>query len=320
MQAPHPAAISGWKCCESAVGSEVLFLVSGIGILIPRVVCQPGAVAWEVFLLVANWCSGCFMTRIKQAAAVIVMTALLVPRGYAEDIRDTKHNLVGLDEKEEDKRKVAAEEVCVFCHTPTMANLRYGGSSAVVRQSIPLWQSSSKPGHEYTLFDDIGRAAYEGVAVVGSVSVACLSCHDAAQAFNVGTNAPMSNDVEHPFGVPYRGLELSKETRQRLVSADEEDSGEATKPGRRVVAEGDFREVRKGVVNNRTVWWASAEKNASRRGKNDLPLYPRKVKDEDDKIVPYVECTSCHDPHTTNAVFLRVKSRGARLCLTCHTK
>jgi predicted CXXCH cytochrome family protein len=36
--------------------------------------------------------------------------------------------------------------------------------------------------------------------------------------------------------------------------------------------------------------------------------------------VPFIECSSCHDPHTTNPLFLRVSNEGSRLCLTCHDK
>lgn len=233
----------------------------------------------------------------------------------AADIRDTKHNLASAEAPGGGRRKAAAEEVCVFCHTPTLAEQQR--TTGVGASAPPRWQGSAKIGHEYTLFDDIGRAGYEGVAVVGSVSVACLSCHDEAQAFSIGTDGAAGNNREHPFGVPYRGLDLSRSARERAKAAIEK-AGWAV-AAKRVLAEEDFRESRSGVVNKRLVWWASADANSVRRTKNDLPLYPRMLPDGDE-IVPFIECTSCHDPHTTNALFLRLSNRGARLCLTCHTK
>ncbi|MBK3332775.1 hypothetical protein GWK41_06805 [Persephonella atlantica] len=31
-----------------------------------------------------------------------------------------------------------------------------------------------------------------------------------------------------------------------------------------------------------------------------------------------LQCASCHDPHTTNPLFLRSKNRGSKLCTGCH--
>ncbi len=33
-----------------------------------------------------------------------------------------------------------------------------------------------------------------------------------------------------------------------------------------------------------------------------------------------IRCTSCHDPHTTNDLFLRTKNTGSTLCKGCHNK
>ncbi|BBG66100.1 cytochrome c family protein [Hydrogenimonas sp.] len=33
-----------------------------------------------------------------------------------------------------------------------------------------------------------------------------------------------------------------------------------------------------------------------------------------------VGCTSCHDPHTTNAQFLRTRNSDSKLCKGCHNK
>jgi predicted CXXCH cytochrome family protein len=35
---------------------------------------------------------------------------------------------------------------------------------------------------------------------------------------------------------------------------------------------------------------------------------------------PFVECASCHDPHSTNQTFLRIANTGSAVCLACHNK
>jgi predicted CXXCH cytochrome family protein len=53
---------------------------------------------------------------------------------------------------------------------------------------------------------------------------------------------------------------------------------------------------------------------------NDFPLYTR-----NDGVAggdqPMVECGTCHDPHSSNEIFLRLPSNeGSQVCLTCHAK
>jgi predicted CXXCH cytochrome family protein len=53
---------------------------------------------------------------------------------------------------------------------------------------------------------------------------------------------------------------------------------------------------------------------------NDFPLYTR----TDGAVSggePMVECGTCHDPHSSNEIFLRLPSNeGSQVCLTCHAK
>ncbi|MBW2294738.1 MAG: hypothetical protein JRG94_20865, partial [Deltaproteobacteria bacterium] len=74
-------------------------------------------------------------------------------------------------------------EVCVFCHTP------HGSDTNV---AAPLWNKTD-PGTTYTRYSALGTATLDGEEVaVGSVSLACLSCHDGTQAMDVVINAPGS--------------------------------------------------------------------------------------------------------------------------------
>lgn len=250
--------------------------------------------------------------------------ALVMALPGRADIRDTKHNLSGQDataeaptgpNKEEERRRLE-REVCVFCHTPDVALLAATDGRAVHRPSAPRWQGSLDATYTFGLFDDIGRAGSgEGAAPVGSVSVACLSCHDSVQAFGV-----VGGQQDHPFGVPYRGHTAqkpggAKNVRDRLLP--QYDSPFSL--GRMIADDSEFRPTRSAVVNQREVYWAAVNESAQRT-KNDLPLYPRRVPGPVEEVVPFLECTSCHDPHTSREVFLRVTNEGNQLCLTCHVK
>ncbi len=53
---------------------------------------------------------------------------------------------------------------------------------------------------------------------------------------------------------------------------------------------------------------------------NDFPLYTRLSTGLTDGE-PMVECGTCHDPHSSNEIFLRLPSNeGSQVCLTCHAK
>lgn len=81
----------------------------------------------------------------------------------------------------------------------------------------------------------------------------------------------------------------------------------------------DFREEFSSTIEGRSVFWVPNRTtgNQARRGKGDATLYGRGVGGE---VVPFVECGSCHDPHTSSDdTFMRIPE-GSDLCLTCHEK
>lgn len=226
------------------------------------------------------------------------------------DIRTTPHSMVSKSSKTDGETKTdstkssPSSEVCVFCHTPNV--------SGTPPQKPPLWQSSIGTTPVFTIYDDIGRLG-QGKASVGSQSIACLSCHDANQA-----RAISKTSDDHPFGVPYRGAFKGQ---SQAFSQQRPTGFETENPSiwaSKLVALDDFRDVSQGIVENNTVWWVSMTGTA-RRTRNDLPLY-RRVEAGSGREVPYIECSSCHDPHSNNDLFLRVPNEGSRLCLTCHIK
>lgn len=236
--------------------------------------------------------------------AIVWLTAVLVGAKIAHaqriDMRNTAHNLTRAGSIE----VIDARQICVFCHTPTDYDL-----GDAVR---PLWQPSAPEGQAFLMFDDIGQMGQEGNAAVGSQSIACLSCHDSSQAFGVS-----GGSQDHPFAVPYRGA-LTAE--QRARARDEaRRAGRLINEGRYVKFNEDFREASRGVIDSRPVWWVSRSGPSAQRGRLDVPLYVR-VDESDQTEIPFVECASCHDPHSVRPLFLRADAHSSDLCLTCHAK
>jgi predicted CXXCH cytochrome family protein len=247
-------------------------------------------------------------------------------------IKDTKHNL-GTSGTGVNKFSGTAE-ICVFCHTP------HGADTSA---AVPLWNRTLPAANTFTTYDSLGTSSLDGkVAPVGSVSIACLSCHDGATSMSAVINAPgsgLTGDTawtagtwsganqtggtlgvtgqitnigkdlknDHPIGIQYGGGGLS-------VSA---------KTG--TLKDADFKMPSNSDINGTTVWWVDTEAapNGSRQ-KTDMLLYTRAATagyTGQTEAEPFVECASCHDPHTNaNPTFLRVSNAGSAVCLACHVK
>ena len=204
---------------------------------------------------------------------------------------------------------IATGEICAFCHTPQ------GVENTV---TAPLWNRSLSSLSDYKAFSTLGSSL---AAWTGSVSIACLSCHDGTQAPNIlintpgkdGTGADSINGTRtdsslflkghHPVGMPFGG-------------------GGPTQamPGAPLNLE-DFHTPSYSGTGNGTVWWM--ERGGRGRQKTDLLLFTRTETTNNELLSrPYVECASCHDPHNyAGQTFLRVANTGgSALCLTCHAK
>jgi len=108
-------------------------------------------------------------------------------------IANTKHNLGSGAGPADRNQTDATAEICVFCHTP------HGGSTDA---PVPLWNKrlgsngTAANGATYTTYASLQTPSLDGtVAEVGSISVACLSCHDGTQAMDNVINAPGSGGV-----------------------------------------------------------------------------------------------------------------------------
>lgn len=276
--------------------------------------------------------------------------ALMVMQGAATaaGIADTKHNLSSSGTGNKFTATNGTSEICAFCHTP------HGADTSA---PAPLWNRKMSTPGSYTTYAALGTSSLMGaVAPVGSVSLACLSCHDGTQAMNtvinqagsggynaagatqagtwtVGTsgsadtaspvgslsNAGIANigvDLknDHPVGVQYAGGGFLSSA--NLGASGGDASGSPNNA--------DFV-TPKAIGNGSTAsFWVDT--GTAGRQKTDLILYTRSdATDYDGNAIaggaqPYVECASCHDPHTSNNTFLRISNASSAVCLACHVK
>jgi predicted CXXCH cytochrome family protein len=288
------------------------------------------------------------------AATLLVAGMLGSTPVLAAGITDTKHNLGTSNTRGTDNKGSGTGEICVFCHTP------HGSDTSA---SVPLWNKKLGTPADYTTYNSLGTSSLDGAtAPVGSVSLACLSCHDGTQALNVMINAPgsggynslgavfgsmtagsgsslsgnqlaagiitnLSVDLrnDHPVGIQYAGGPKG------AISTIPTTGGSGAY-GSQLFKDVDFKAASVGDANGQSVWWVDTPNvgTAGTREKTDMQLYTRK----DAQVVsqagvvsagatgyqPFVECASCHDPHSANPTFLRVENSGSAVCLACHTK
>ncbi|MBD5804889.1 hypothetical protein AZOA_43340 [Azoarcus sp. Aa7] len=242
--------------------------------------------------------------RLIAALSALMVASTLIGTAPAQaqriDMRNSKHNLIQYGTTQ----NVDPRQICVFCHTPSDTNQDDAAQ--------PKWQSSVPKDNTFLMFDDIGRIGKEGSEAVGSQSIACLSCHDSSQAFGIA-----GGSIDHPFAVPYRGA-LTPEQRKK-IREDLQRGGKLINTAKQLKFDDGFRQATRGVIDNRPVWWVSKDAASVQRGRLDVPLYVR-IDAEDQMEIPFVECASCHDPHTVRPLFLRAESNPSELCMTCHIK
>lgn len=282
------------------------------------------------------------LRRVGGGAAVALLAAgtLAVVAPAQAGIADTKHNL-GSSGTGVNKLNVIAgsTEICVFCHTPHGAD---------TNATVPLWNKKLTPGAAYLTYNSLGTSSLDGnVLGVGSVSLACLSCHDGTQALNVMINAPGSDGYVSggaEFGTMSGANQVGNKLKSTVVTNLDLDlkndhpvgiqygggpklAGSIGAAGTDYTAfrDADFKVAKSGLANSMTVWWVDTDVGtAGTREKTDMQLYTRKggllsgaagTVDQ-----PYVECASCHDPHSENTTFLRILNTSSAVCLACHDK
>lgn len=237
----------------------------------------------------------------------------LIPGSLHAQINNTPHDLV-IPSVVDD----AKGEICVFCHTP------HGARTDI---TAPLWNKPAN-GQSYQTYDN---TTMDGeVLTVGSVSVACLTCHDGTQAMDAVINEPgtgLGDDGDlNALGVmpPFAAAQLTTDLRDDHpigVQYGGFDPGTGTKidPDFKGAGEGLSTDV--GSLGLARWWVDTAAGTGGVRDKTDMILYtrnnPNGAADQ-----PFVECASCHDPHEGGGSpnFMRIANNNSDICLSCHVK
>jgi len=259
--------------------------------------------------------------------AAIVLTAFASTGAIAQSITTTPHNLTSTGPGPNTIAAAVTAEICVFCHTP------HGGDTSA---AVPLWNRALALPTAYTTYSTTNSSSVDGaVAPVGSVSIACLSCHDGTQAMDTVINAPGTGGY-NPIGarmgvdgdwtgsptvtgVANLGVDL---TNDHPIGIQYGGGGKTAGAPTAATNDPDFNATGNETINLTEVWWVDTEAVPNdTRQKTDMQLYTRSVGTIDAGAPqPFVECASCHDPHSNNDLFLRVANDGSAVCLACHNK
>jgi predicted CXXCH cytochrome family protein len=220
----------------------------------------------------------------------------------------------------------------VFCHTP------HGADTSA---NPPLWNRVLTNLGPYTTYDSLGTSTLDGqVLAVGSVSIACLSCHDGTQAMNTMINAPGSGNYNPTNGftlggtwtgpastsTPTGSLNYSTASIVNLGTDLQNDhpigieyagggcNGAVSPCTTAQFVDDDFNEIVQTAGGD----WYRDLTNIGVKDKTDIILYTRTFSTG---TGPSVECASCHDPHDeVNGMFLRTDNAQSAVCLACHIK
>ena len=273
------------------------------------------------------------------AAVASVLALIAVPA--TAGIANTKHNLSPTSNALNNRVTAGSDELCVYCHTPHAAD---------TTAPVPLWNKSLSTLGGYTTYATLNSGSIDGqILAVGSISLACLSCHDGTQAMDNVINAPGSGGYDvtgggaNGLGYTWAGTRVDatgKLTNSATslanlgtdLSNDHPIGIQYCGGGPTVAASGtacvdkDFFAPQSAIINgNRVIWVDTAGGGAGTRDKSDMILYNRTFATG---AAPSVECGSCHDPHVEEATgtpasgktFLRIANAGSAVCLACHNK
>ncbi len=253
-------------------------------------------------------------------------------------IANTKHNLGGSPNAGNGGAgwnfTTGTTEICVFCHTP------HGADSSA---AVPLWNRTLSTA-SYNTYASLGTSTLDSESTtVGSVSLACLSCHDGTQAMNVVINSPGggttgavavgtnigTNAVAPNSGGFFEFTSMSDVSGEMIYLGTDlrndhpisiEYAGALTGALARTARDADFvTALNTTVASGTTVYYIDTNADSA-KDKHDLPLYNRVGGSLAGQ--PLVECATCHDPHTQNTTFLRnsAGNNGSATCLSCHVK
>jgi predicted CXXCH cytochrome family protein len=289
------------------------------------------------------------MSRLARGLVGVAMGAGMVSTAMGAasvSIGVSKHNLSTGGSAGNTHVSAGTAEICVFCHTPHAADVNTAGA--------PLWNKRlATGGAAFTTYAATNSSTMnavfatdgQGGGSIGSVSLACLSCHDGAQAMDNMLNAPGSGGYDAAgggttglnytwvgTGAGATGLMVNAATGLAMLGKDLNNDhpigiqycggGPGTALPAALCNDADFIAPTSGTIGGATVFWVDT--GTAGRQKTDMILFNRAFPANGTQSAgtyPSVECASCHDPHNvTNGTFLRVSNAASAVCLACHVK
>lgn len=291
--------------------------------------------------------------KVLVTAVLSAVSALTLNSAFAAltpaSIKDSPHNLgtgnVQATGKTPSGNPIAnhssnTAEICVFCHTP------HGGDNGA---AVPIWNrklgiNGVSGNLAYTRYSSLGTTTFDAMeAPIGSVSIACLSCHDGTQAIDNVINLPGSGGYNFATGAQIGGFAGGDATGgskagalgpgttivQNLTTDLSNDHPVSMQFGGGGVSvttispaktfDPDFRVPQNMAAPTASglqkLWYIESGSNSlnpSGRDRMDVILYTRNdVVGGGGVLQPTVECGSCHDPHNVqNPTFLRISNSG----------
>jgi hypothetical protein len=289
----------------------------------------------------------------KSAFGVAVFGATLVATSTAmagrpmSSIADSWHNLGAQNAWTQTPSGNAVSnhsndtaEICVFCHTP------HGGDNTA---AVPIWNRKLNSPASYKRYSSLGSSTFDAEeAPIGSVTIACLSCHDGGQAIDSLINAPGSGGYTDPAGVSYGNMprlgnfvggdsdgngRLAPGVVQNLGTDLSNDhpvsmqyagggitgsggvkAGTTRDPdftGNKANPAGYTLEAKAAPQSSPfdTLFWIERYADSLNDGGRDRTDVILYTRSDLGATEPFVECGSCHDPHNVdNPTFLRVSN------------
>ncbi len=223
----------------------------------------------------------------KLLAAVIVLA--VTTSGYAfsigqeqSGIYETKHNLLrGMI-----LPKGAEEpELCVWCHIPH--------DSLSGDTEAPKWLNENDNESTFNVYGmEANKTAASSTPEPDVMVRVCLTCHDGVNAPNISL---FSEEAPQKFNINTASLTSEPMPSDAMVHSHPVGINYAPfSPGGSKASLRPETYILNGWSGAKTIHDLVSEGT--------------------------VRCTSCHDPHTTNDLFLRTSNRGSTLCKGCHNK
>jgi len=213
---------------------------------------------------------------------------------------------------------VPQQEICVFCHTPHNANNDLDNDGTLDhedpnRSRAPLWNRRLTHTHVFEVYTSPTMNA-DCDATPSPLSLACLSCHDAAGGGAV---------QDLPYNFAPDGAQHVLVNSPNLDPGNDYPDGSGncnTGSCHTGIPKGDLWQIGPDLTGDHpiSINYADGAKNdpffntppSAQSGWSDVKLFNGRV-----------ECPSCHNPHDpTNTPFLRKSMTGSGLCFVCHNK